>query len=100
MKAKPAAGSSVQPCRSASSIACLPRSAARGNEPVELDLRPVHQAHELQIGPPDPARQRDPLFQVRLGLLERPAQVSLSPILTSANARSSSPPARAAGARS
>ena len=42
----------------------------REKGPVELDLRPVHQAHELEIGPPDPARQRDPLFQVRLGLVE------------------------------
>jgi hypothetical protein len=43
---------------------------SRKKGPVELDLRPVRQAHELEIGPPDPARQRDPLFQVRLGLVE------------------------------
>ena len=32
MQATPKAGSSVQPCRSASSTACLPRSAARAND--------------------------------------------------------------------
>jgi hypothetical protein len=38
--------------------------------PRELDLRPVHEADELEIGPPDPARQRDPLLQVELCLVE------------------------------
>ena len=32
MQAMPAAGSPVQPCRSASSTACRPRSAARAKE--------------------------------------------------------------------
>ena len=30
----------------------------------------IRQAGELQIGPPDPAGQRDALLQVRLGVLE------------------------------
>jgi len=36
--------------------------------PVKLDRRLVRQAGELQVRPPDPARQRDALLQVRLGL--------------------------------
>ena len=42
----------------------------QGKRPEELDRRLVGQAGELQIRPPDPARQRDALLQVPLGLLE------------------------------
>src|SRR5579862_7407916 len=38
--------------------------------PAEVYLRPVHQAHELEIWPLDPARQRDCLVQMVLGLVE------------------------------
>ncbi len=38
--------------------------------PRDLNRRLIRQAGELQIGPPDPARQRDALLQVRLGPLE------------------------------
>jgi hypothetical protein len=38
--------------------------------PVELDLGPVRQAHELEVWPSDPARQRDRLLEMRLGLVE------------------------------
>jgi len=50
---------------------CLPAELLCPRKPpVEVDLRLVHQAHELEIGPPDPARQCDRLLQVRLGLVE------------------------------
>src|SRR5262249_48932384 len=41
-----------------------------GSRSVELDDRRIDQAGELQIGTPDPSRQRDALVQVALGVLE------------------------------
>ena len=41
-----------------------------GKRPPDVERRLVRQAEELQIRPPDPARQRDALLQVWLGLLE------------------------------
>jgi hypothetical protein len=41
-----------------------------GERPADVKRRLVRQAGELQVRPPDPARQRDALLQVRLGLLE------------------------------
>jgi hypothetical protein len=66
----PAAGWSVQPCRSASSTACLPRAAARAhdrsNSVAAWCARPVNSRKR----PPDPAGQRYALLQVPLRLLE------------------------------
>ena len=61
----------VGPAVALGQLDCLPAELLCPRKPpVEVDLRLVHQAHELEIGPPDPARQCDRLLQVRLGLVE------------------------------
>ena len=48
----------------------LPAALRRPRNPSgEIDLRPVHQGHEFEIWPPDPARQRERLLQMRLCLV-------------------------------
>ena len=91
----PAAGSSVQPCRRASSIVCLARSSAARERPLVFDRRLVGQAGELQIGPTDLRASTMPWSRCGAASANRAAQYSALPRLISASARSSSPrPAR------
>ena len=55
----------------------------RRERPEDRNFRPVRQAGELEIGPPDPAGQGDALLEVPLGLVAPEGQVSAMPRLIS-----------------
>ena len=63
-------GSSAQPCRSASSIACRLRCAPSGKDRQLSSCAQCDEAGDLQVGPADLAGQGDAVLQVPVGLVE------------------------------